>query len=479
MPHVRTLGLGLFGVVVLPAGAIAHGGTPRVVQISFPEQSGGGYWAITDNQGLYAGTGEGVRWLCEDSVTANAGFLQAVPVGDDDRTWLVATNFGLHRTEDGGCNFSPVGGALEGHLPVGLWVDPARPGDVLTATQTPGRPNDVFRTEDGGRTWSPAGLAVEGIIHDVLRAPTDAARVWVSHARGAARSVDGGRTFEPMPLGPPELGAAPEEFRLLAGHPLNADEVWATIERFPDSTVLRSRDGGQTFTPMLTLGDTPGGFVFDPTASRALLISRFDEFRRSEDGGETWTRVPETLPLLGCLVVEPRTGDLWGCSNVFFMGPWVLGRSTDFGETWTPVLSRFSDVRAQWGCAANAQATVACEGLCPGQAAGAVCDLADAGIPPGPTDAERYDLSLLVPIDAGTEPDADEPPADATGAEPSIDAFVTPPAAAHGDSGSGCALADPRSRGGPPWALGTLLATVFPWVRRRRHRPATEPARRT
>jgi hypothetical protein len=469
MFHAGPQGLLVAGALALPALAAAHGGTPRVVQISFPAQLGGAYWAITDNQGLYAGEGANVRWLCEDSVAANAGFLQAVPVGDDDRTWLVATNFGLHRTDDGGCNFTPVAGPLEGHLPVGLWADPANPREVLTATQTPGRPNDVFRTEDGGRTWTSAGLAVEGIFHDVLRAPTDPAMVWVSHARGAARSTDGGRTFEAMPLGPAELGAAPEEFRLLSGHPSRADELWATIERFPDSTVVRSQDGGRTFIPMLTLADTPGGFAFDRTGQRALLISRFDEFRRSEDGGQTWARVPESLPLLGCLTVEPATGDLWGCSNVFFMGPWVLGRSSDFGETWSPVLSRFTDVRAQWGCGAEAQSTLACEGLCPGQAAGAVCDLADLGPPPGSEDAERYDLSLLTPFDARPSPDAGPSTGDAAGASTGPDALVTPPAATDSGSGGGCTVPRDATASKTPWVFWPLLVTAT--LRRRRGTP--------
>jgi hypothetical protein len=471
MLDARPLGLLLLGYLVLPTAAFGHGGTPRVVQISFPPQLAGGYWAITDNQGLYAGDEAGVRWLCEDSVVSNAGFLQAVPVAEDDRTWLVATNFGLHRTEDGGCNFIPVGGPLDGHLPVGLWVDPDRPTDILTATQTPGRPNDVYRSEDGGRTWTGAGLAVEGIVHDVLRAPTDPTRVWVTHARGAARSEDGGRTFEAMPLGPPELGAVPEEFRLLTGHPRRADEIWATIERFPDSTVVRSQDGGRTFSPMLTLGDTPGGLVFDASAQRALLISRFDEFRRSEDGGETWIRVPESLPLLGCLVIEPATGHLWGCSNVFFMGPFVLGRSEDFGETWTPVLSRFTDVRTQWRCAAEAQATRACEGLCPGQAAGATCDLADAGGPPGSTDAERFDVSALLPIDATLADATVDPDAGPLTAVP--DAVVTPPTAT-GASGGGCAAAG--RRGAMPATIpGLLLAAALGLAVRRGRRAMPAP----
>lgn len=455
----RTL-LSTVVVSLLPVLAMAHGGTPRIVQISFPPQLAGDFWAVTDNQGLYASTGGSYNWLCEDSVVRNAGFQQAVLVGDDAAQWLVATSFGLYRSDDAGCNFEPCEGPVTTHIPVGLWPHPARPGEVVTATQTPGVPNDVFFTADGGRTWTPAGLAIDGITHNVLRPVAAPDRVYVAHARGAARSDDGGRTFTDITLGPPALEVVAEEFRLLGAHPTRPDEVWATIERFPDSTVMRSQDAGQTWTPMFTLADTPGGFVFDETAARALVVSRFDEYRRSDDGGETWTRVPETVPLLGCLTMQPGTNRLWGCSNVFFMGPWVLGYSDDFGDTWTPALERFTDVRSQWGCAADAESTLACEGLCPGQAAGAVCDLgADAGVPETDAAPVRFDLGALR-LDASVD-DGGSLGADDAALTEDDDARITA-AQSNGGGAGGCASlgSAARTSGAWPAALAVLALSV-------------------
>ncbi len=455
---------------VLPTLAMAHGGTPRIVQISFPPQLAGDFWAVTDNQGLYASTGGSYNWLCEDSVVRNAGFQQAVLVGEDTAHWLVSTNFGLFRSDDGGCNFEPCEGPVTTHVPTGLWPHPSRPGEVVTATQTPGVPNDVFWSADGGRTWTAAGLAFDGITHNMLRPDVAPDRVYVAHARGAARSDDGGRTFTDITLGPPALDVVPEEFRLLGAHPTRPDEVWATIERFPDSTVMRSQDAGATWTPMFTLADTPGGFVFDETAGRALVVSRFDEYRRSDDGGETWTRVPETVPLLGCLTMQPETNRLWGCSNVFFMGPWVLGYSDDFGDTWTPALARFTDVRSQWGCAADAESTLACEGLCPGQAAGAMCDLgADAGVPGADAAPVSFDLGALRLDASGGDAGPPDPAADDAALSDDDDARVTA-AQSKNAGGGGCTSVRGVVRPQGAWLAFLAALALSARGRRRMHR---------
>ena len=193
--------------------------------------------------------------------------------------------------------------------------------------------------------------------------------------------------------------------------------------------------------------------AFDADASHALIVSRFDEYRRSADGGETWTRAPETVPILGCLTLEPGTNRLWGCSNVFFMGPWVLGRSDDFGETWTPALSRFTDVRSRWGCPAGSAAETACVGLCPGQPIGATCG---GGAPDAATD-----------VDAGpSTPDGGAlPAADAVVARPE-DVGVTAVAEANAGTG-GCSAAATR---GTPWAAAAFGVVAGVLGRRRRAR---------
>ena len=367
------------------ASAFAHGGQPRVVDLVFPDAGGRDVWAITDSQGLYARVDGEFRWLCEDAVVLNAGFQSVVPVGDEvGNALVVATNFGVFLTDDGGCTFAPVGGALIDVVPLGVYGHPTRPNEILVATQTPQQPNDVYVSDDGGRSFRAAGLEVDGRVRSILRAEASPERVFVSHAQGVARSDDGGRVFTAVTLGPPGVNVAPEEFLFLAGHPVNPDEVWAVIERFPDSIVIRSRDAGQSWMPMLTVADTPSGFVFDASGESVLLTSRFDAWHRSEDGGDTWNRAAEGVPLIGCLERQPGTDRIWACSNVFFMGPWVLAYSDDFAASFSTVLPHYNGVSRTWGCAAETPAGQACEGLCPGQEIGADCSLDNPAQPPAP-----------------------------------------------------------------------------------------------
>ncbi len=434
---------------LLPNWAWGHGGQPRVVRLSFPPQLEGGYWAITDVQGLYAADADGFQWLCDDAVARNAVFQAVVLVADDTRHWLVATESGLFRTDDGGCNFTPCTGPVANQVPVGLWQNPEDRAEVLTSTQSPGDGNDLYRTEDGGLTWTPAGLSANGIAHDVLRSPARADRVYVVDTHSARRSDDGGRTFVDIALGPPALDVMPLEFRLLAGHPTHADEVWAIVRRFPETTVVRSQDAGETWVPLLTLADPPSGFAFDRDARRVLLTTEFDGTRRSEDGGDTWTPVPEVVPMLGCLTLQPGTNRLWGCSNVTFTGPWVIGHSDDFGATWTPALSSYTEVHRPWACDAQSATATACAGLCSGLPPGTPCAGPDAGVVPV--------------VDAGQPVDDAGPPVstpDAVVPERSPDAAVTPPIAAKKANAGACAALPGSSSSPALWPLwvGCLCA---------------------
>lgn len=476
----RLLGAVLIAVASLATGpALAHGGNPRVTSITFPPQFPDTVWALTDNQGLFARLKDGFVWLCEDAVIPNAGLRGVAPVGEGKDLWIVASAFGFHRTRDRGCNFEDVGGALEGHHPLGLYPHPDRPLEMLTGTQTFERNNDVFRTTDGGETWTPSGFDVRGRIRTLLRAEANPDVIYVGHAEGAARSEDGGLTWSPIPLGPPGGEAAPEELALLATHPADAMEVWASLQRFPDSLVIRSRDGGATWEEMFEIADFATGLVFDSTGNQGFLVTPFDDSRRSDDGGDTWITVETPVDLLACLVREPGKDTLWSCSNIYFGGPWVVGSSDDFGETWTAELAEFRTIESVWDCSPGDDTWDNCANLCPGVAPGEPCGASggDGGVFQPVADAGAGGAGGA--DGRGTDAGAGGGPAGGAGG--SGGSTTSPPDASADDGGgggadgdregggggSGCATVDPS---GMPLAL-LLMLGLRRSPRRRRARP--------
>ena len=377
---------------LLPSLASAHGGQPQVTDLIFPPAFPTEAWALTDNQGVFAVGPGTTRWLCEDAIEPGAGVRAVATL--DARRWIVSTESGLWTTDDGGCTFAAMGGALAGHRARWLSVHPDVPDEVVVATDTLGRPNDVFRSTDGGSSFTPAGLAVAGQFTSLHRAPADPRRLYAVSEVSVERSDDGGRTFQPFKAGPAELAATPLEFVLLGTSPVDADVLMAVVERF-DALVVRSEDGGRSWEQIVEVPDFPLHLVFDATGRRALLNGLFVGFLRSEDGGRTFAAAPRTVDRLGCL---GRTGGrLWGCTQVFFGGPFVVGHSDDFGERWRTDLASYVDTDRQI-CPAGSPGRDCCQHLCPGVPPGGIC--ADQTAAPGPTCGGPADAGVDADVDA-------------------------------------------------------------------------------
>jgi hypothetical protein len=160
-----------------------------------------------------------------------------------------------------------------------------------------------------------------------------------------------------------------------------------------------------------TVPDFPLNLAIAQNGLDVLVVSPFEGLRRSDDGGLSFAAGPLPVARLGCLTRPPGESTLFACSDVFFGGPWVVGRSEDFGRTWRPVLTAYTEAASAWTCTREAPARACCQHLCPGLAAGQDCPGRAAA--PGPTcpfaaelqpDAGVLDAS--VPGDGGPRPDA-------------------------------------------------------------------------
>ena len=361
--------------------AWAHGERPRALHIEFSPSSPDTIWVLSHTQGTFANLKTGFSWVCEDSVYAGAPTAGLAVSGERGGRWVVATGAGLFVSTDRGCNFHRGDGVVGAHALAGLWFH-GEAAEYLTASRTSMARNDVFISPDQGETWSPLGLDIAGAIKSVHWAASDPLRLYVHHRYGVHRSDDLGRTLSPITVGADAVEIPPELIRMLAVSPTDADLLIVIVDVGERSRILRSDDGGRTWVDTTLIDSRELSAVMHPDGQKVLVVNPFGDAWRSKDAGATW-EAGESVPMaLGCLRIKPGTQTLYACSDPDVDGPWVAGRSDDFGESWSPVFEDFETASHRDDCAAASKSTVCCRGLCPGDQTAEMCGQPDVGALP-------------------------------------------------------------------------------------------------
>ncbi|MBS1262332.1 MAG: Xyloglucanase [Calditrichaeota bacterium] len=305
------------------------------------------------------------------------GRLTALAVHPNDPSTIYAGSAvgGVFKSIDFGATFTPVFDEDFALSAGALAIDPADPQRVWYGTgeangsgdSYPG--NGIYLTEDGGDTWEYKGLPESYHIGRIVIDPTDSERVFVAVSgrmfgmnpeRGVYRTEDGGDTWEQVFFLTDSTAAVDLEI-----NPNNPDTVFAVMwERFrtparricwgQTSGVWRSVNGGDTWTRLtngLPVGDHVGRgmLAIAPTSPDRLYIAFHDDdneflaFYRSDDGGDSWTEYDidglgnQLYSSFGWYfgenIVEP------GDEDVVYLGGVRVLRSMDGGVNWTTVFS--------------------------------------------------------------------------------------------------------------------------------------------
>ncbi|GII25757.1 WD40/YVTN/BNR-like repeat-containing protein [Planosporangium mesophilum] len=248
---------------------------------------------------VYAAAATGGVWVSHD---AGQRFEQAWPADQTQAMGAVAT-------------------AADGTLYAGTGeVNPGGGGITYEGT-------GLYASRDGGRSWRLLGLRDSGAIGAITIDPADPKRLFVAAAgslyspggdRGVYRSTDAGATWQRVLAGATPFTGATEVLL----DPVDRNRLYAVMwdhRREPDlrsyggvgSGVYRSTDGGTTWT--LLTGGLPGaaagvgriGLGQAPSGPRRLYAivntasGPFEGFYGSEDGGDSWRRLPDNPGLAG------------------------------------------------------------------------------------------------------------------------------------------------------------------------------------
>jgi photosystem II stability/assembly factor-like uncharacterized protein len=293
----------------------------------------------------------------------------------------------VHRSDDGGASWSPVGNRFgyEGEAGSHLYYDGTpRPFEFkrvwhfepsLTDADTVYagvEDASMFRSTDGGQEWeelpslrqhrtAPNWAPGAGgmCLHTILLDPADPERIYAAiSAAGAFRSDDAGGSWKPINQGlhsegiPDPTAEVGHCVHRLAQHPARPNTLF--MQKHWD--VMRTDDAGETWREVSGNLPTDFGFAIDvhahepdtvyvvPITSDSHHFPVDGQLRvwRSRTGGEEWEPLTRGLPQQDCYVNVLRDAmavDSLDECGIYFgtTGGQVYG-SPDAGNTWAPIV---------------------------------------------------------------------------------------------------------------------------------------------
>ncbi len=248
--------------------------------------------AGAQDNGTHLGTtGELESWR---SVLGGDGAYSAIDPRTTQRLYASSQNGNAQRSENGGRTFTNLGDAIRAAETSFIFIAPlalapSAPDTVWMAGRK------IIRSNDRGNTWSAVSTTAltgtgQGSAIGVM--PGNANVVFVGFNNGkvlaSSNAMAGSPSFRLSLDGPGWISS-------IAFDPSRPQRVYATNSAFGATHVLRSDDGGQTWSPRTgsvpgyTLPDVPAHILLvDPANSDRLLLGTDIGLFISLDGGERW-----------------------------------------------------------------------------------------------------------------------------------------------------------------------------------------------
>ena len=291
------------------------------------------------------------KWAWTPVSTGVTARLRGISAVNARVVWASGSGGTILRSADGGDTWTtlPVPGAEKRDL---RDIDAIDANTAYALSIGPGDASRIYKTADAGATWT------EQFVNRDPKAFLDAMAFWDAR-RGIAvsdsvegqfvilKTEDGGASWNRLPASvfPPALDN--EGFFAASGTNvavLPPNHVWIGTGAAAESRVLRSSDGGKTWSLAKTpLASGPSSGIFSiafADARRGLVVGgdykveagAVNNAARTTDGGATWTPVTGLSGFRSAVAYLSPDGRL-----VVAVGPSGSDVSQDGGATWTRI----------------------------------------------------------------------------------------------------------------------------------------------
>jgi len=314
-------------------------------------------WMVGSNFGPLISTGgQPYRVICAEGIGYPEGFETSFHWTASGRM-IVGNASGLFTSPDG-CTWTALPELAEEGV-TDLYADPAS-GALLVTTSRYGRSNGLWASTNDGQSFSATALANSGLYFTAVRSSAARPGRWVVSAWWYDPAVvrifhsdnAGGTWTETVP----NISAA-GPFFLLGISPTQPDVLFAWLSNAEGDFVMRSSNGGATFTQVLEARGGRRDLVFSDDGN-TLWLSTTQQIYRSTDAGLTFAAL-DSPQGNACLFREGQ--NLYTCGATRTDG-FAVGKSTNGGDNFERIFN-LDQVTGIFSCPAGTPVHDQCEPL--------------------------------------------------------------------------------------------------------------------